>query len=178
MAPPSQSFRSSTVTRQPARASKAAHASELTPLPMMTASVSAIDERPELVVGHKPALSCTKLLDLYEQLRAAILTDVKAELLRLDPNRVEATLLAEDDRAIGRDEARRVRLDRGRIVELRGDRARLAAEERLARDGLPWLERIAGEFAHLLRDIADSVELEVRLDAVEGAQRERDLAEV
>ena len=35
---PNQSFRSSTQTRQPARASSAPHASELTPLPTMTAS--------------------------------------------------------------------------------------------------------------------------------------------
>ncbi len=38
IAPPSQSFRSSTQTLQPARASRAPHASELTPLPTITAS--------------------------------------------------------------------------------------------------------------------------------------------
>ena len=52
------------------------------------------------------------------------------------------------------------------------------AVERLAGDRLPRLERVAGELAHALGDGADPVEAEVRLDAVERAQRERDLAEV
>src|SRR5581483_9495442 len=180
-APPSQSFRSRTATRQPARARSAPHASELIPLPTMTASYSAIavgDERAELVVGDEAPLARSELLHLREQLGATFLRHVEPELVRLDPDRVDAALLSEHDRALGRDEARRVRLDRGRVVELRRDRAGLPAEERLAGDGLPRLERIAGERTHTLGDVADPLEAEVRLDAVERAQRHRHLAEV
>src|SRR5581483_2097672 len=87
-------------------------------------------------------------------------------------------LLAEHDPALGGDERRRVRLDRRRIVELRRDGARLAAEERVAGDGLPRLERVAREVADARRDVAYALEPQVRLDAVERAKRERDFAEV
>ena len=56
IAPPSQSLRSSTQTRHPSRASSAPHASELTPLPTITASYSATRELPELLVVDEPAL--------------------------------------------------------------------------------------------------------------------------
>src|SRR5690242_13236850 len=133
----------------------------------MTASVSAIDERPELVVGHEPALACAELLDLGQKLGAAILRDVEAELLRLDADRVEPALLAKHDRTVSRDETRRVRLDRRWVMELRRDRAGLAAEQRLAGDGLPRFECVPGQPAHLLRHIANAIELQARLDAVE-----------
>ena len=80
--------------------------------------------------------------------------------------------------ALGRDELRRVRLDRRRVVELARDRAALAAVERLAGHRLPRLELVAGQLPHARRDRADQVEPQVRLDAVERAQRQRDLAEV
>ena len=80
--------------------------------------------------------------------------------------------------ALGGDELGRVRLDRRRIVELRRDGARLAAEERLAGHRLPRLERVARQLLHARGDVADAVEAQVRLDAVERAQRQRDLAEV
>src|SRR5204862_3739886 len=51
IAPPSSASRSSRQTSHPARASSAPHASELTPLPTMTASCSATREVAELVVG-------------------------------------------------------------------------------------------------------------------------------
>src|SRR4029079_16318795 len=98
----------------------------------MTASVSAIDERPELLVGHEPTLASTELLHLGENVRPANLCNVETELFRLDSDRVESALLSEHDRAIGCNEARRVRLDRRRVVKLRRDRAGLAAEQRLA----------------------------------------------
>src|SRR5205823_7796925 len=63
------------------------------------------------------------------------------------------------------------------VVELACDRTALPAEERLARDRLPGLEFVAGELAHALRDLADSIEPQVRPDAVEGAERQRDLGE-
>jgi hypothetical protein len=63
-------------------------------------------------------------------------------------------------------------------VELRGDRARLAAIQRLAGHGLPRLELVARQLAHARRDRADPIELQVRLDAVQRAQRQRDLAQV
>ena len=63
-------------------------------------------------------------------------------------------------------------------MELARDGAALAAEERLAGDRLPRLELVAGELAHALGDLAHPVEPEVRLDAVEGPQRERHLGEV
>src|SRR5436190_6987402 len=100
------------------------------PLPTMTASWSAIHELRELRVGDEAPLACAELLHPREQLGATLLGHVEAELLGLDPNRVEPALLAEHDAALRRDELRRVRLDRLRIVELRGDRARLALEER------------------------------------------------
>ena len=89
-----------------------------------------------------------------------------------------AALLAEHDRALGRDELGRVRLDRRRVVELARDRAALAPVERLAGHRLPRLELVAGQLADALGDRADPVEPEVRLDAVERSQRQRDLAEV
>src|SRR5487761_1441804 len=166
MAPPSQSLRSSTHTFQPAFASSAPHASELTPLPTMTASYSAIDERSELLVGDEPTLAHPELLHAGEELRAALL------------RHVEPALLAEHEAALGADKGGRIRLDRRWIVELRRDRARLAPEERPAGDRLPRLERIAGQFLHAGRDVTDAREVEVGLHAVERAQRERDLAEV
>ena len=80
--------------------------------------------------------------------------------------------------AFGRDELGRVRLDRRRVVELRRDRARLAAEERLAGERLPWRERVARQLLDARGGLADPVEAQVGLDAVERAERERDLAEV
>src|SRR3989442_1086971 len=118
IAPPNQSLRSSTQTRQPARASSAAHVSELTPLPTMTASKSATRELPELVVGDEAALARAELLDAGQQLRPPLLGHVETELLHLDPDRVEAALLAEHDCALGADELGRVRLDRRRVVGL------------------------------------------------------------
>src|SRR5690349_882180 len=176
MQPPSSSSRSKTRTLQPPRASSAAQASELIPLPTTTAS--AIHQLAELVVADQSALPRAQLLDACEHLGPALLRHVEAELLRLDPDRVQPALLAQHDPALGRDELRRVRLDRRRVVELARDRAALAAEERLAGDGLPRLERIAGELADPLRDLAHVLQPQVRLDAVQRAQGERDLAEV
>ena len=79
---------------------------------------------------------------------------------------------------VGADELRRVRLDRRRVVELARDRAALAPEEVLADERLPRLERVAGQLADAVGERAHAVEVERRLDAVERAQRERDLAEV
>src|SRR4051794_3504334 len=157
MQPPKRSFRSSTQTCQPPFASSAAQARALTPLPTMTASKSAMRELAELVVGDEAPLADAELLDSGEQLGPPFFRDVEAELLGLDADRVEAALLAEDDAAFGRDERRRIRLDRRRIVELRRDCTGLASEQRLARHGLPRLERIAGELLHARRDVADPV---------------------
>jgi hypothetical protein len=110
----------------------------------MTASYPGIrDKHPELIVGHEPALTRTELLHAREHIRAPLLGHVEAELLRLDADRVEPALLAEDDAALRRDELRRVRLDRRRVVELRRDRTRLAPEQGLARHRLLRVERIA-----------------------------------
>ena len=119
-----------------------------------------------------------QLLHRRQHLGAPLLGHVEPELLRLDADRVEPALLAEHDRALRRDELGRVRLDRLRVVELRRDRAGLAPVERLAGHRLPRLELVAGQLAHARRDLADPVEPQVRLDAVERAQRQRDLAEV
>src|SRR5205807_8743110 len=80
--------------------------------------------------------------------------------------------------ALRADELRRIRLDRGRIVELRRNGARLAAEERVPGHRLPRLELVPGQLLHACRDVAYAAEVEVGLDAVQRAQRERDLAEV
>src|SRR5580765_5823024 len=167
MQPPSSSSRSSTRTFQPPRASRAAQASELIPLPMTTAS--AIRQLAELVVADKAALPRAQRLHLREHLRLSLFGQVEPKLLGLDPDRVETALLPEHDPALGRDELGGVRLDRGRIVELARNRAALAAEERLARHRLPRLERVAGQLAHPLRDLAGAFEPQVRLDAVQGA---------
>src|SRR4051794_35704637 len=178
IAPPNQSFRSSTQTRQPPFARSAAHASELTPLPTTTTSKSLNGHIPKLVVGDEAALPHTERLHLREHVGALVLRQVEPELFRLDADRVEPALLAEHDPTVGVNELRRVRLDRRRIVELRGDGTRLASEEGLPRHRLPGLERVSGELLHALRDLADAVEPEVRLDAVERLQRQRRLAEV
>src|SRR5829696_1351892 len=178
IAPPSQSLRSRTHTRQPLFASSAAQARPLTPLPTTTASKSATGDRSELVVGDEAALTSAGLLHLREHLRAPLLRKVDAELLGLDADRVEPALLPEHDAAIGGDELRRVGLDRRRVVELARDGRALATEQRLARDRLPRLELVARELAHALGHPTHVVEAEVRLDAVERAQREGDLREV
>src|SRR6476659_5240305 len=161
MQPPSSSSRSSTRTLQPPRASSAAQASELIPLPTTTAS--ATSELAELVVGDEAALACPQLLHAREHVGVAVLGQIEPELLGLDPDRVEPALLAEHDPALGRDELGGIRLDRGRVVELARHRAALAPEERLAGDRLPRLELVARQGAHPFRDLADAVELQVRL---------------
>src|SRR5215210_4198189 len=185
MQPPSSSSRSSTRTFQPARASSAAQASELIPLPTTIASrteltpeLSATCQLPELVVRDEIALARAELLHLRQHAGAPFLGHVEPELVGLDPDRVEPALLAEHDPALGANELGGVRLDRGRIVELTRDGAAFAAEERFAGDRLPGLERIARELTHPLRNLAHALEAEVRLDAVERPQRQRHLPEV
>src|SRR4051794_8609833 len=178
IAPPSQSFRSRTQTSQPPFASSAAQASELMPLPMTTASCSDIEDVSELIVGDEPALPRAEGLHLREHVGSAVLRQLHAEFLGLDPDRVEPALLAEDDAALGGDELGRIWLDRRRVVELRRDGARLSPEERLAGDRLPRLERVAGKLLHTPRHLANPVELEVRLDAVQRAERQRRLGEI
>src|SRR5690348_104452 len=178
MQPPKRSFRSRTHTRQPPFARSAPHASALTPLPTITASKSATDDLPELVVADEPALSRTELLHASEHACLLVLREIEPELVRLDADRVEPALLAEHDRPLRLHELARVGLDRRRVVELRGDRPRLAAEERVARDRLPRLELVAGQLLHASRHLADAVEAEVRLHAVQRAEGQRDLAEV
>src|SRR4029453_14298340 len=93
----------------------------------------------ELLVGDEAALLGAQRLHLREQVGPLVLRHVEAESLDGDPDRVDAALLAEHDRALGADQLRRVRLDRRWVVELAGDRAALAAEEVLADDRLPRL---------------------------------------
>src|ERR1700752_1903053 len=81
---------------------------------------------PELRVGDEPRLPRPGALHGVEQRREPLLGNLEPELGGLDPDRVEAALLAEDDPPLGADELGRVRLDRRRVVELRGDGARLA----------------------------------------------------
>src|SRR6188472_739061 len=176
MQPPSSASRSSTRTLQPPRASRAAQASELIPLPTTTAS--ATRELAELVVGHEAAFAGPELLHAREHVCVTVLGQVEPELLGLDPDRVEPTLLAEHDPALGADELGGVRLDRRWVVELARHCAALTPEERLARDRLPRLERVARQLPHPLRDLAHSLEAQVRVDAVERMERESDLAEV
>src|SRR6202051_1039345 len=172
MAPPSQSLRSSTHTFQPAFASSAPHASEVTPLPTMTASYSAIDERSELLVGDERALARPEFLHACEHLRAAILGEVEPELLRFDPDRVETALLAEYETALRTDERRGIRLQRPRGGGTgRAPAPRPAGKGGLAGDRLPRLERVAGQLLHASRDFTDVREIEVGLHAVQRAQR-------
>src|SRR3954469_8758878 len=88
------------------------------PLPTTTASCSDTGKLAELVVAHEAALARPELLDAREHLGIARFREVEPELLGLDPDRVEAALLAEHDPALRRHELGRVRLDRGRVVEL------------------------------------------------------------
>src|SRR5262249_33400882 len=129
IAPPGSASRSSTQTSQPARESKAAHASELMPLPTMTASCSATSELSELVVGDDVALLRPQLLHLREQSALRVVVELEPQLCRLDPDRVDAALLAEDDPALRGHDVGGIRLDRRRVVELACDRTRLAAEQ-------------------------------------------------
>src|SRR3954463_15635122 len=112
MQPPSSPSRSSTRTSQPPRASSAAQASELIPLP--TTIASATRELAELVVGHEAALARSELLDAREHVGLPLLGPVAPELLGLDPDRVEPALLAEHDPALGADQLGGVRLPRRR----------------------------------------------------------------
>src|SRR5690349_12899086 len=117
MAPPNSASRSSTHTSQPARPSSAAQASELIPLPTMTASCSATRELAELVVRDDVPLLRAQVLHLDQQVALRVVVEIEAELLRLDPDRVDAALLAEHDAPLRRDDVGGVRLDRRRIVE-------------------------------------------------------------
>ena len=63
-------------------------------------------------------------------------------------------------------------------MELARDGAALAGEEVLADERLPRRELVAGELTDAARDVPDAVEAQLGLDAVEPAQRERDLGEV
>src|SRR3954463_7399887 len=141
MQPPSSPSRSSTRTSQPPRASSAAQASELIPLP--TTIASATRELAELVVGHEAALARSELLDAREHVGVPVLGQFEPELLGLDPDRVEPARLAEHDPALGADELVGVGLDRRRVVELAGDGTALPPEECLARDRLSPLPRRA-----------------------------------
>src|SRR6185437_782321 len=122
------------------------------------ASRSATDELPELVVGDQPALAGSELLHSCQHLRAPLLGNVHSELVGLDPDRIESTLLAEHDPALGVDELGGVGLDRGRVVELARDGAALAPEECPPRHRLPGLERVARELADTLGDLANPFE--------------------
>src|SRR6185295_2877282 len=91
----------------------------------------------------EPPLARAELLHRRQQLGMAVGRDVEPELLRLQPDRVDPALLAEDDPPLGADQPRRVGLDRRRVVELARDRAALAGEEVLACDRCPRRELIA-----------------------------------
>src|SRR5207247_2981830 len=82
---------------------------------------------------------------------------------------------AENDAPLGGNDIRGVRLDRRRIVELARDGTRLPTEQVLADDGLVWLQLVPRQLAESFGERTDAVEAEVRLDAVEPAQRERDV---
>src|SRR5262249_47783375 len=141
----SSASRSSTQTSQPARESNAAHARELMPLPTTTASCSATRELSELVVRDDVALRRPELLHLGEQAALRVVVEVEPELFRLDADRVDAALLAEDDRPLRGYDVGRVRLDRLWVVELAGDGTRLAPEQVVADERLVRLELVAGQ---------------------------------
>src|SRR5574337_1074179 len=132
----------------------------------------------KLGVGDETALLDPGALDRLQELRIGRLGDVEAELSGLDPDRVEAALLAEDDPPLGADDLGRVRLDRRRVVELRGDRSRLPREEVVARHGLPGSKRRTREALHEPGQLARPLEPEPRRDPVQRLERERDLDEV
>src|SRR3954447_15408613 len=178
IAPPSSASRSSTQTSQPPRESSAAHASELIPLPTMTASCSATRELPELVVRDDVPLLRAQLLHLCEQVALRVVVELEAELLRLDANRVDPALLPEDDAALRGDDVGGIRLDRLRVVELARDGTRLATEEIVADERLVRLELVARQRLQSLGESPDALEPQVRIDPVQPAQRERDLRKV
>src|SRR5262245_46124312 len=100
-----------------------------------------VHEPPKLGVGDEATLSRAGALHRLEQRGVALLRNVEPELLDLDPNRVEAALLAQDDPAGRADEVGRVRLDGRWIVKLSRHGARLAGEEVVAGDRLPGGKR-------------------------------------
>src|SRR5262245_59112035 len=148
------------------------------PLPTMTASCSGTRELAELVVGDDVPLLRAELLHPREQLSLRIVVEVEPELLCLDADRVDPALLAEHDSALRPDDVGRVRLDCLRFVELARDRTGLAAEQVVTDERLVRLELVPGERLQPLGERAHPVEPEVRLDAVEPAERERDLGQV
>src|SRR5688500_14057093 len=112
-------------------------------------------EPAELGVADQPALLRPRPLHRVEQCRTALLGHVETELLDLDPDRVESALLPQHDAAFGADELGCVRLDRGRVVELRGDRAGLAREKVQPGHGLPRRERGTGQLLDERPDRSD-----------------------
>src|SRR5205807_9767127 len=97
---------------------------------------------------------------------------------RLDPDRVDAALLTQDDPALGTDELGRVRLDRRWIVELRGDCAGLAPEQVLADEWRPRRELVAAQLPHAPRHLDGLREVEACRVSVQRLERERDLRQV
>ena len=100
-------------------------------------------ELQELFVRQDAPLRRSLSLHLSQQLALPLLVKVEAELFRLDPDRIQPALLAEDDAALSADQLRRVGLDRRRIVELARDGAAFADEQVLADDRLPRVELVA-----------------------------------
>src|SRR5690349_13785352 len=133
----------------------------------MIASWSATCELAKLVVAHEPAFLRAELLDASEHVALRLLRQVEPQLGRLDPDRVEAALLAEHDAPLGGNELGRVGLDCGWIVELTRDRTGLAAKEVVADERLVGLELVSRQTAQPLGERTRAVETQLRLDAVE-----------
>ena len=133
---------------QPPRASRAAQASELTPLPTTIASCQPRASSRNSSSVTRPRLLGAQLLDRARAGRAyrssGRSSPSSSALIRIES--IPLFLPSTMPRS-ARDELGRVRLDRRRVVELARDGAALAAEEVLADDRLPRLERVARELA-------------------------------
>src|SRR5688572_15210509 len=112
------------------------------------AALDPAGEAPELGVGYEATLLRARALHGVEQGGEQLFGHVETELGDLDPDRVEAALLAEDDPALGAHEIGGVGLDRRRVLELRGDCAGLPREQVVSGHGLPGRELRSSELLH------------------------------
>src|SRR5262245_46456916 len=143
-----------------------------------TPSLQTGREPPEVRIAHEPTLPRACTLHGLEKCRVGVLGHVQAELGNLDPDRVETALLAEHDSPLGADELRRVRLGRGRVVELGGAGARLPREEVVSGHRLPGRERCPRELLHEAAQRTRLRQIEAGRDAVQRLERECHLDEV
>ena len=179
IAPPNQSLRSSTQTFQPRLRQQRGARQAVDPRPDDDRVVRQPTMRPELVVGDEPPLLRRRASSPPPAPRRAAPPGTSrpssSALMRIESSPLFLPRTIERCVATSSDEYGSID---GGSWNCEATAPDLAPVERLAGDRLPRLELVAGQLAHALGHGADQLEAKVRLDPVEGAERQRGLAEV